>query len=320
MKIFIFFVLMLSKAHSYEIYRSGNMSDIKISPTFLACLAGGGDDDLWAGGWRRLLRSANGGDVVIIRADGDRGGYEDWILQDTSHLRFPKVNSVSTIVLNNKSDANNRAIVDTINKAELVFFAGGDQSRYIDLLKGTEVLKIIQKRLDNLNLSVAGTSAGMAILGEYDYGAHYSSPSDNESNVTSADVLKDFMEKFVDVKKGFLSAPFLNNVITDTHFSSRNRQGRLLGFMAKAFFLENNYINGIGSDEGTAFCYDQSGIGTVYGEGAVYFFKPEMPPSVNPNRSLRWSKVRAYILKNGRKFNLLNWETNAPDFEYWSVK
>jgi cyanophycinase-like exopeptidase len=221
---------------SAQIFITGKAQDVSPDTNQLICLAGGGDDASWSAGWRKLLLSANGGDVVIIRADGRRGGYEEWIYNDSEKLNFPKVNSVRTLLLNNTDDANSKEAVNIIQNAELIFFAGGDQSVYIKLLSHSKLLSTIEFMINSSNISIAGTSAGMALLAGTSYTANYSSPTDKNAMVTSADVLKDPTAQFVDLKKDFLVLPFMKNIITDTHFSQRERQGRLVGFMARAVY------------------------------------------------------------------------------------
>lgn len=322
MKIFIVICCFLSTqlCFSAQFYRTGNSSDKITQNHFYACLAGGGDDDGWGAGWKELLNSTNHGDVVIIRADESRGGYEDWIFNDTSHLNFPKVNSVTTIVLDSRDDGNNSKLLQVLKEAELLFFAGGDQSLYIDYLKNTPAAKIIQSRIDRFQLSIAGTSAGMAILGEFDYGAHFSSPAEEDSNVTAEDVLKNPMGNFVDIDQNFIKLPFLNKTITDTHFSQREREGRLLGFMAKVMLSEKILINGIGSDEETAICLDQNGLGKVLGNGNAYIVKPDVFPEINQDASLLFSPVKVFKLKNNDIFDFKIWNSDIAQIEYWKVE
>lgn len=121
--IFSIFVAQLSLAA--QIYRTGNPADQVSNSRFYACLAGGGDDDGWGLGWKALLNSTDHGDVVIIRADDSRGGYEDWIYNDTSRLDFPKVNSVSTIILESKKDGNSQSVLKILQDAEMIFLQEG---------------------------------------------------------------------------------------------------------------------------------------------------------------------------------------------------
>ena len=68
----------------------------------------------------------------------------------------------------------------------------------------------------------------------------------------------------------FLSQPYLSNVITDTHFNSPDRRGRLVTFLAR---MNQNYEVigcGIGADESTAVCIESNGIGSRAGLGSPF--------------------------------------------------
>jgi cyanophycinase-like exopeptidase len=61
-------------------------------------------------------------------------------------------------------------VIDTIRNAEALFIAGGDQSRYVRFWKDTPVEDAINHVVAK-PAPVGGTSAGMAILGEFSYSA-----------------------------------------------------------------------------------------------------------------------------------------------------
>ena len=168
---------------------------------------------------------------------------------------------------------------------------------------------------------------------EIDYAARITLPDKPEEILTSEDVMKDPVGKFVDLDKDVIIPPFLENVITDTHFSERNRQGRLMGFMAKAIYnsgdlLGFSKIKAIASDEATAFCYKENGIGRVYGSGSVFFLKGNASiERVEKNKSLHWFQnhkaVKVYELKDLGKlsslFYLKNWSSPNAIEQYWWV-
>ena len=108
--------------------------------------------------------------------------------------------------------------------AEAIFFAGGDQSDYTSLWPGTEVQRIVQSKL--MNTSVGGTSAGCAIEGNWIY-------TGEKGSATSVDALKDPYYRYMTFAPAFLNIPFLETFITDTHFVTRDRMGRMLAFTAR---------------------------------------------------------------------------------------
>lgn len=308
--IFMFLIFSTQNSMALKLYNPGNPIDVSTTTSSVICLAGGGDDDLWAGGWKSMLEAANGGDVVIIRADGSRGGYESWIYNDDSANSFPKVNSVKTITITKDIDANRTDVEQIILNAELIFFAGGDQSKYINWFRNSKLIRAVEHMMNIKKVPIGGTSAGMALLADIDYAANYGSPTKKNTMVTAEDVLADPTGIFVDLDRTVLTPPFMNAVITDSHFSQRNRQGRLMGFMARAVY--NNYgditynnIKGIGADEGTAVCYNSLGQAKVYGAGQAYFLKGASPiERITSVFSLDWfanrQAVSAYVISGAQ--------------------
>ncbi len=332
---FSFSVNASEKPSAFKLYTTGSAIDVTTPTTQLICLAGGGDDDLWASGWKDLLNAAGGGDVVIIRAgdDGSNGGYDSWIYNDESKNGFPKVNSVKTISLTNASDANRDDVAQTIRNAEMVFFSGGDQSLYINWFKGSKLAAAVEHVMNVKKIPMGGTSAGMVLLAGIDYTSNHDSPAKPEGMVTTEDVLNNPTGKFVDLDRTVVTPPFMKNVITDTHFAERNRQGRLMGFMARAVY--NNYedvtynnIKGIGADEGTAVCYDQVGMAKIHGSGNAYFLSGETPiAQIRTGAPLDWSAncqaVTSYVINGSQiqsaQFDLSNWRGTGGTSESWKV-
>jgi cyanophycinase len=109
------------------------------------------------------------------------------------------------------------------------FFVGGDQNEYMTYWVGTQVQTIIQSKL--ANVTVGGTSAGLAVLGNWVYTAEDGSVYSDEalavrechtpiipSPLPSHHLAQDPYNKYMDIAPAFLRIPFLETVITDTHF------------------------------------------------------------------------------------------------------
>ena len=317
-------------AHALKIYTTGDAANVNTITVSTLCLAGGGSDDAWAGGWKYLLQRSGGGDVVIIRSDGKRGGYESWIYNDTSNHGFPAVNSVQTISLRSASEANNTTVESLVRNAELVFFAGGDQSLYINWMRGSKLEAAVEYLINTKKVPVGGTSAGMALLADIDFKAEFSAP--DGGNVDSLDAMSDPTGSFIDLDRTTINPPIMANIITDTHFSQRSRQGRLVSFMARATrdFADINYdqIKAIAADEGTAACINELGYATVYGAANVFFLKGQQAiERLQSGLSLHWyanhQAIAAYqiagsALGNGQ-FNLNTWSGSGGSPHTWWV-
>lgn len=315
---------------SAQLFRAGARSDISTAHYVHHCLAGGGEDELWLSGWQKLLSSTAGGDVVIIRADGHRGGYDEWITNPRlNNSRLPAVHSATTVVLESRKDSFDPHVLRFIQNAELVFFAGGDQSDYVRLIEKSPLQESLLWLLNEKRISFAGTSAGMAILGGIDYRARFGSPTNPNSNLTSLDVLQNPLADFVDLGEYVLSLPGLEMIVTETHFSQRNREGRLVGFIAKALAqnrsLEIGLIHGLGLDEGTALCWNQDEMAKVHGTGQAFFLSPITEPErLTLNHPLTWDhnqKAIAVDIKTSKDpaFRFSDLTTNRQNQEFWSV-
>jgi hypothetical protein len=75
---------------------------------------------------------------------------------------------------------------------------------------GTEVQSIMQSKL--ANVTVGGTSAGLAVLGNWVYTAEKGSVTSDEALANPYDR---YMEKLV---APLLKIPFMGSIVTDTHF------------------------------------------------------------------------------------------------------
>lgn len=327
----ILFFFVSAKAFSFSATRIGNEKDVKSVTKPLICLSGGGDNDDWADAWKVFLAAAEGGDVVTIKAN-ENADYNSWIYFDEGKHGFAKVNSVTRLVLSSKGDAELEEAVRILDNAEAIFIAGGNQNEYIDFYSGTKVEAAINRALHDRKIPVGGTSAGMAVLSGITYAAHIDIPDNDGQLVTSQDALSNPMADYVDLEYDFLSAPFLKNLITETHFDTREREGRIIAFMAKAIHkLQNSVafgeVKAIAADETAAYCYDQFGAGKVYGKGSVYFLRAqENVEQLQLNLPLVWDRnqkaVSTYIVpaKNtDNSFNLDTWTGSSGRSEYWSV-
>ncbi|RYF54171.1 MAG: cyanophycinase, partial [Cytophagaceae bacterium] len=277
-------------------------------------LAGGSTDVDEAMRW--FLRKSGGGDVVILRASGSNG-YNTYLYSTLGET----VNSVETILLNSADWVNDEAVVQKIRNAEALFIAGGDQGNYVRYWKDSKVEDAINYLINTKKVPVGGTSAGCAILGRVYY------PALKES-LTAAEALSDpFHPNLMLGSNDFINAPFLANTITDTHFAERNRQGRLIAFLARMRINWRMTGRGIGISEKTAVGIDSAGMAQVFGRGVAYFVTPAnsgKPERCVLGKPLLWlankKAIRVFAIQNGGTFNLKTWSasSNAKP-NYWYV-
>lgn len=291
--------------------KTGNATPVASTTTGGTVLMGGGLDVDAAIKW--MIARAGGGDFVVLRSTGTNA-YNEYI------YGLGGVNSVQTLLITNTTQANNACVIETIRNAGAVFMAGGNQADYITYFKGQGVGNALNYLIGTKRAPVGGTSAGMAILGEFYHPGGAPDTTAVLQNPTA-----------VAVGNGFLANSVLAKVVTDTHFSQRNRQPRLASFMASSLY---NFgvgwaaMSGIGADEATAVVVDANGAAKVYGSGNALFVRGTNSPEVlQPSTPLTWYRagqgLRVYKVPgttNGTNtFNLVNWTGTGGTTGYWSA-
>jgi cyanophycinase len=255
---------------------------------------GGGKDQDSVCRW--FLQRSGGGDVVVLRASGADG-------YNALMMGLAQIDSVESLVVATPEAARDPFVADRIRKAEALFIAGGDQWNYIRVWNHTPVSEAIQYLIDK-GVPVGGTSAGLAVLGEYIYTAE-------KGSVTSAHALANPFDERVTVGTGFLRIPALKGVITDTHFHARDRLGRTLAFLSR--MLEGGKLpeaRAIAIDERTAALTEANGRIAVDGDGSgsVYFIRARKPAEVcKPGTPLTFHDVAVYRVPKGGDFDLKTW-------------
>lgn len=125
----------------------------------------------------------------------------------------------------------------------------------------------------------------------------------HEHSLSAEEALADPYNEWVTLETGFLRLPGMEGVITESHFSERRREGRLIAFMARLLqdgAASRTSLLGVGVDEDTCLVIDASGRALVYGPGSAWLFVPESRPArCVPGRPLDWPRraVRAIELK-----------------------
>lgn len=288
----------VAQAQSYTYLRIGQLSDAKTVPTYGIAMMGGGRDLDDAFRW--LCEKAKGGDFLILRALGD-DAYNAYV------NGLCKTNSVATLVIPDRAAAQDPAVVEIIHHAEAVFIAGGNQARYVNFWRGTAVQDALNEHIAQ-GKPIGGTSAGLAVLGEFVYGALGDKPDD--ADVASTDVLPNPYFERVTLVRDFLKIPILHGVITDSHFAKRDRMGRSLGFLAR--IMQDGWAKHpreIAIDEKSAVLVENDGKAVVIGSGkGAYFLSPTKRPDLcAPDVPLTFRKISVHKMPAGAHFDLDSW-------------
>ncbi len=254
---------------TYDYYSSGALDAARPGSTEGALLLlGGGDWPVPAFRW--FVEKMGHGHLVILRASGADDIQQDFLKEIGGAV------SVETIVFHSRAAASDPRVLAIIKHADGIFFGGGDQSNYVRYFKGTPLNAAIEAHV-RAGLPLAGTSAGLAILGAYSYGAM------DGGSLASTDAMKNPLGGGVTLVGDFLHLPQLSQVITDSHFAIRERWGRLLVFVGRlASERHDAGITGIGIDEQAALCVEANGRGRVYanGRGFAWLVRPLRAPDV----------------------------------------
>jgi cyanophycinase len=288
---------------AYRYIRAGEPADVTAQHRPGYALMGGGTDLDEA--FLFLCDRSGGGDFLVLRATGD-DAYNTY-LRGLCHL-----NSVATLIVPNREAAADPNVSSVIGRASAIFIAGGDQSNYINFWMDTPMQTALNEAIRR-GVPVGGTSAGLAVLGEYVYTAQGDKPDD--PNLDGKTAMADPYGARINLAHGFLDIPILQGIITDTHFARRDRMGRLLVFLARLNPKDGKplpggsvAVKGIGVEERAAVLLEPEGRAHVVGYGYAYFIDTD---SVNgaPQRGkpLTCGPFTVQKVAPGSDFNFKSW-------------
>ena len=267
----------------------GSFTDDSVPVQRRIVLMGGGPEDDDAS--RGFVEAAAGGDVLIMRARGSTTSYPTYFMQELGS--DPRPNATVTVRLDVAAGGANPGVLCRVQHAEAIWLAGGSQWDYLGLWP-TTLHDQLSASADR-QIAIGGTSAGAMSLGEGAFDAR-------EGSLTSAEALADPLRTDVSVSLSPFGQPELEGVLVDTHFSERNREGRLLAFLARFSLLVGSApIRGIGLDEGTAITV-HSGTFTVSGSastGAAWIYQYAGTPSLASGTPLSLDAVQRIRLAPG---------------------
>lgn len=254
----------------YKYFSTGNpaitpmitASDRATTPSYV--VMGGGPDVDKAFQWliqRAGIKARTGGRFVVIRATGTEA-YNPYIYYSDANggtSTLPPANqdgwvggaylglsSVETLVIPSIAAANDPFVNQVVARADAIFIAGGDQSDYIKYWKNTPLDWTLQAQMIK-KVPIGGTSAGLAVLGQFDFAAL-------NGTVTSAQALANPFNKYMTLDPtpltlrptsptnrggGFLTPSPLFNAVLDAHVDERDRMGRLVTFVSRLIGLDN---------------------------------------------------------------------------------
>jgi cyanophycinase-like exopeptidase len=285
-------------ADGYQYYLTGNPENVERQTRGLIVMQGGGVDV--DENYIRMGARGGGGDFVVVRASG-ADEYNDYIFD------FCQCDSVETLVFEGRQAASDPFVIKTLRNAEALFIAGGDQSNYVRYWQNTPVQDAINYVAEK-PAPIGGTSAGMAIMGEFVYSAMTES-------VTTESGLGDPYNADLTLARDFLDLPWLENIITDQHLQERHRIGRTIAFLSR--LVEDGWTGrgrAIAADRETAVHVDpETGKAVVFATTDhetpfAYFMRTTGDPEkCVAGQPLTYRNIEVYRIGPGGTFDIGEW-------------
>jgi cyanophycinase len=298
-------VLAPAASAKWKYFRAGSVADSTAKPAAGFALMGGGAQQDPA--FRFLCERANGGDFLTLRANTE----DDYAKQVNGEIKaLCPLNSASTIVFADREDSDDPKLLLIIEQAEAIYFAGGDQSNYVRFWQDTPVQDALNRHIA-AGKPIGGSSAGLAILGEFSFASII-------DTIHSPEALADPYGNKVTISRDFLRIPLLGGAITDTHFAKRDRMGRLVVFLAR--ILQDGWatqVRAIAVEENAAVLLEPDGSAKVIGVGPAYFIEARNPPEICRRKTpLRFRGVAVHRALAGASFNVKTWRgENGDDYQ-----
>lgn len=183
---------------------------------------------------------------------------------------------------------NDKKWLDSLRGAKLIFITGGDQNRFMKIVRNTPVFDAIHKAYQN-GATVAGTSAGAAVMSKFMItGKQLQDTAYKET----FDRLRDNNIEF-ETGMGLVTS-----VIIDQHFLKRSRFNRLISALAA-----HPTFDCIGIDEGTALIIHGKSV-RVAGVSQVVRLTDPKNLKVTPGKLLKMDGLQFRLYVAGDQFML----------------
>lgn len=240
---------------------------------------------------RRLLRKfvalAGAGEarILIVPVASDYPEFSaDVYTQTFRNLGLQRVKVLRATSRQAVIDADAESLLED---ATGVFISGGDQMRLVSMLGGTEFARLLEDRVRNTPLVLAGSSAGAAGM--------------SAAMIVRGEPTSHPHKNAIRLSPGL---GILQNIIIDQHFTERGRLSRLITAVSY-----NPRQLGIGIDENTAVIISNDGTLEVHGHGTVTIVDGSRITyndiaEVAESHPFAVAGVRLHILRDGLQYDL----------------
>ena len=194
---------------------------------------------------------------------------------------------IKVLDVRERSGAEDSNYLHFVENCTGIFLTGGDQLRLCDLMARTPLMDRIIARAQQRQISLAGTSAGAAVMGHHMISGGSSAESPNRS--------------LVDMSQGL---GIIEDVLVDQHFHNRNRLARLLSAISG-----HPQLLGIGIDEDTCAMFESDDLIQVIGKGTVTIIDASAMSHTNRAKvqgsdPLSMHNLKLHILEHGDRYDL----------------
>ena len=200
------------------------------------------------------------------------------------------VEEIRVLDMRSKEEAQMEEFSEKIKDVNLVFFTGGDQVRLFEIVGNSLFSETLSKRFYFEGITVAGTSAGAAIM---------SDPMIYDGNYNG------MVKGTVSYSQGL---GMIKNITVDTHFVARGRLGRLTQFLCTGLASK-----GIGLGENTGLFIRPDQTAEVFGSGMVSIVNADFVEFSNYNQiqeehPITINGLQVGFLQDGCQFDLNSWK------------
>lgn len=187
-----------------------------------------------------------------------------------------------------KGEAISSLRVDSVRNAKLIYITGGDQNRFMEIVRGTEIEKAIHDAYKNGSV-ISGTSAGAAVMSKHMI------TGQELKHLKYTETFKTIEAENVELKVGLGLLP---TAIIDQHFLIRSRHNRLLSAV-----IEHPELLCIGIDEATAILVAGKDV-EVLGDSQVLVYTNPRKSKKILNSRLGATGLRLNVYLPGDTFRL----------------
>lgn len=198
-------------------------------------------------------------------------------------------NQIGLMHIRKKDEADEAQYLERLQQADGILFTGGDQSRLVNIFRGSEFFRICLSRYQQQeNFVVAGTSAGAMAMSKIMI-----------KSGSSPDAL---MKGAVKMGEGL---GFIHNVIIDSHFVKRGRFGRLIEAVSTY-----PKIIGIGLGEDTGVLITQGNLIETIGSNLViiidgHHIVHNNTAEVKAGTALSVENLKMHVLAKGNVYDII---------------